>query len=115
MRKKNKIVLGILLPILAFCFSMNFAFADIAPPGDSDLPDISPSDLIVNVLNWLAGILALISVLVIVIAGIMWATAGGNDETVKKARTMILYAIIGLVIAGAAYGFVNVVIDYFFA
>ncbi len=104
------------LPMLLFALMFNVAFADITM-GDATtaLGTAGPATIINNVLSWLAGILALISVLIIVIAGIMWVTAGGNEETVKKARTMIMYAIIGLVIAGAAYGLVSVVVDNFFS
>ncbi len=113
MKKIRKVLLGIVLSVSVLALAANFALADIAPPEGSDLPDLSPEDIIINIFNWLAGILALISVVVIVIAGIMWVTAGGNEDTVKKARGMILYAVIGLIIAGAAYGIVNVVVENF--
>lgn len=39
----------------------------------------------------------------IVVAGIEWMTAGGNEEKVAKARKNITQAIIGLAITVAAY------------
>ncbi len=103
----------IALPALIFSLAASVALADISSPPSSNLPDVPPETILTNILNWLSGILALISVLVIVIAGIMWATSGGSDTQIGKARTMIIYAIVGLVIAGAAYGFVNVIVSNF--
>jgi len=39
----------------------------------------------------------------IIISGIQWMTAGGNEEKVTKARTRIIQASIGLAITVAAY------------
>lgn len=39
-----------------------------------------------------------------VYAGWLWLTAGGNEEQVSKAKNLIRQAVIGLVIAVAAYG-----------
>ncbi len=40
-------------------------------------------------------------------ASIQMILSVGEDEKIKKARYMIIYAIIGLVIAGLAYGIVK--------
>ena len=42
----------------------------------------------------------------ILFAGFQWMTAGGNEEQVAKAKTMIKNAIIGFVIITAAYAIV---------
>jgi lysylphosphatidylglycerol synthetase-like protein (DUF2156 family) len=52
-------------------------------------------------------LLAFIGVLFLILmiyAGLMWMTAGGNEQTVDKSKTLIINAIIGLVIVLAAYG-----------
>jgi len=38
-----------------------------------------------------------------VYAGLMWMTAGGNEDRIKKARQILIAAIIGLVIVLSAY------------
>jgi len=51
-------------------------------------------------------VLALVGTIFLVLtiyAGIMWMTAGGNDEQVGKALNMIKAAVIGLVIVMSAY------------
>jgi RsiW-degrading membrane proteinase PrsW (M82 family) len=41
--------------------------------------------------------------ILIIYGGILWMTAAGNEEKVKKAKELITEALIGLVIVLAAY------------
>ena len=57
-------------------------------------------------------VLAFVGVLFLILmiyAGLMWMTAGGNEQTVDKSKTLIINAIIGLVIVLAAYGLTSFV------
>ncbi len=48
-------------------------------------------------------LLAILFVALMVYGGYLWMTAGGNEESVKKAKTLITNSIIGLAIAFTAY------------
>ena len=48
------------------------------------------------------GTLAAVAVLIIVIAGLNFVTAEGDPQKVARARSAILYALIGLVVAVSA-------------
>lgn len=75
--------------------------------------DESGTDLkatIVNIVQWALGFLALIAVIMIIIGGFMWMTAGGNEERVEKAKKMISAAVIGLIIVLLAWAIVIFVI-----
>jgi hypothetical protein len=61
---------------------------------------------IINILLFIIGIIA---VVVLVIAGIMYATSGGNAEQTNKAKNAILYAVIGIIVAVMAYAIVGFV------
>jgi hypothetical protein len=61
----------------------------------------------INILLWVAGIA---SVIVIIVGGIMFIVSGGDENTTKRARSAILYAIIGLVITLLAFAIVNFVL-----
>lgn len=69
-----------------------------------ELGNASPEDLVVNVINWILGILALVAVIMILIGGFKWMTAGGNEEKVEGAKKLLIAAVIGLVIILAAWG-----------
>ena len=62
---------------------------------------------IISILFWIIGTLA---VIVIIYAGIIFITAAGNPGKVAQAKTMIIYAVIGLAVAILAYTIVNFVV-----
>jgi len=73
-----------------------------------DLPDLPPDvdlfDILAQVANYLFWILLAISIIFIVYAGILFVTAAGKTEQVEQARHIILYAVIGIIVAMLAYG-----------
>jgi hypothetical protein len=79
----------------------------------STTTDTSVSTVIKNVINTLLYLLGAAAVIVIVIAGILYVTSGGETAGVTRAKNMLLYAVVGLVIALLAYAIVNFVISRF--
>ena len=64
-----------------------------------------------KVVGIVVGLLGLILAVFIVYGGAMWMTSGGNEEQIKKAKGMIVNAIIGLVIVLLAYAISSFIID----
>lgn len=50
------------------------------------------------IINYFLGILGLIAVGFLIYAGVLMVTAGGDEQQVGKARKVITYAVIGIVI-----------------
>lgn len=63
---------------------------------------------VVNIISSVAGVVA---VIMIIIAGFRYVSSGGSDETVKSAKSTILYAVIGLVVIAFAQIIVRFVLD----
>lgn len=61
-----------------------------------------------NLMYWLAGV---ISVVVIIVSGIMYASSSGDSAKVAKAKTALLSAVIGLVVAIAAFAITGLIIN----
>ncbi|NCN22041.1 hypothetical protein GW758_00740 [Candidatus Falkowbacteria bacterium] len=59
--------------------------------------------LVATIIGVILSFLALIFLVLTIMAGFKWMTAGGNDEEVKKAQTSLKNAVIGLVIVLASY------------
>lgn len=59
--------------------------------------------IVASVIKVFLGFLGVIFVILILVAGFRWMTAGGNDENIKKATAQIRNAAIGLIIILAAY------------
>lgn len=68
------------------------------------------SGLIKNIVDVLFYILGVVSIIMIIVGGIRYATSAGNSNNVTAANNTIMYALIGLVIAVLAYAIVNFVI-----
>ena len=90
------------LPTLAL-IALVFPIAVLAQ-GPAHLPEHADLlDMIAQIANYLFWILLAISIVFIVYAGLLFVTASGNAEQVEKARGIILYAIIGIIVAILAY------------
>ncbi len=65
----------------------------------SQLPRGSIYNIIQSTMNWLLAILGFIGIIGFVIAGILYLTAAGSEEQIEKAKSAMLYSIIGIVVA----------------
>ncbi len=55
-------------------------------------------ETIADIINVLMGLLGIIAVVMILIGGFKWMTAGGNEDKVGEAKKFIIQGIVGLVI-----------------
>ncbi|MBI4592229.1 hypothetical protein HY733_02165 [Candidatus Uhrbacteria bacterium] len=81
-------------------------FASEAGLGDADL-----IDSISSIIRLALGFLGIIAVVIILLGGFKWMTAGGNDDKVKDAKKLIFSGLTGLVIVIAAYAIATFVIE----
>ncbi len=59
------------------------------------------------------GFITLIAVLFVIYAGFQLMTAGGDEEKMKKAKTIIIQVVVGIIIMWLAYSLVNWVMTAF--
>lgn len=71
--------------------------------GQTGEPDKPLQRIVTTIIRIVLGFLGLLFVIMIIVSGFQYMTAGGNDETVKKATMRIRNAIIGLLIVLCAY------------
>lgn len=69
-----------------------------------ELGDTNPMDLVVNIINWTLGILALIATCIVLWGGFIWMFSGGDPEKLDKAKKILRNGVIGLVIILSAWG-----------
>lgn len=65
------------------------------------------SVLLVNLVNWILGLLGIIAVTMIILGGFQWLISGGNDESVASAKKTIGNAVIGIIIILLAWAVVH--------
>lgn len=65
---------------------------------------LDPRILIARIIAAALGLVSLIFVIRIIYAGVMWFSAQGNPETIKKAQKIIFQSTIGAVVLLSSYG-----------
>lgn len=63
-----------------------------------------------NLTNWVVAAVLAGSVIVLIVAGIMYLVGGGSQELQTKARETIIWGIIGMVVTVFSYALVRIVI-----
>jgi hypothetical protein len=58
--------------------------------------------------------MVLVATAIFLWGGVRYIAAGGDEEKVKEARSMIIWGIIFLAVMVAVWGFVNIVLDFVF-
>ena len=121
--KKVSVILASLLALPVIAFGVTTLVADSASAqlnlesgidsakGTGTPDNVTEDDgLIKKVVNLLLWAIGIVSVIMIIIGGIRYATSNGDSNQVTAAKNTIMYAVIGLVIAIFAYAIVNFVL-----
>ena len=112
--KKNilkKVSIGMTLGLTLLPF---LALAQLVVPG---APVTGPTSLdqitslIQKILNWVAGIVIFIAIIMLLYAAILFLTAGGSEDRVKKAKNYLIYAIVGIAVAVLAWTVTPLIIN----
>ena len=69
--------------------------------------------IVTTVINTMLFIVGILSVIMIIYAGIRYVTAHGDSKQVGDAKNTLIYAIVGLIISIVAYALVNWVTGLF--
>jgi len=63
---------------------------------------IETRNLITNISNFFVGFIAILSALVVVVGGVMYVMSLGDEQRTSRAKRIVLFAIVGLLISGLA-------------
>lgn len=75
------------------------------------LPGQKDSTFLTDLFNIIFVTIGALALLFLVIAGMTYVYSQGNPEKVATSKNRIIYALIGLVVAGSALFIVNAVLD----
>jgi len=94
------VLLILLLPAVVFAqdpFGINYG-------ANSGLGTGDVRNVVIQLVNVVLGILGVVMLVIIIVAGFRWMSSGGNEETITSSRKSIAAAVIGLLIVFIAYG-----------
>lgn len=77
--------------------------ATAGPDGAGYGPATDPRYVIANVIASVTGFMGIIFTAVAFYAGFLWLSSGGNEEKIGKARKIILYSSIGVLLCLGAF------------
>jgi hypothetical protein len=84
-----------------FFYKVYAAGAGNIPGGK--FPQTSVQELVGKILDWVFGVAGAIFVIMIIVGGLQYLTAAGNEEASGKAKKIITYAVIGIAITVGAW------------
>ncbi len=124
----KRFLISLSVPVHVFALSKLPVFA--APAEDADSPSkllsagldaagkdagysstLSLTALIGKIIGVVLGVIGIVFVIYLIIAGITYFTAAGEDTKVKKAKAMIRDSVIGIIIMVSAYAISSFVIS----
>jgi hypothetical protein len=93
----------------------NGSSSPVCTSNNNSKNDNKYNNVVLNTINDAVNIVAvvagLVAVIMIMVAGFTYVTAGGNAEDTKNARNRIIYAAVGLVIIGFAWTITRFITD----
>jgi hypothetical protein len=66
-----------------------------------------------NVLNFLLSIVGILGIIMLVIGGVMYLTAAGDEDRIETGKKIVTYSIIGIVVALASLVIVSQIAAFF--
>lgn len=78
---------------------------------DFGLQDGELADVIEDVINAFLGLVALVAAIFLIVGGVFYIISAGDSQRQERAKSTILYAIIGLIVVGLAAVIVNFTLD----
>ena len=95
----------IALIFLLFLAVAMIPLATYAQPTPSPITSVTGVQRVLdNIVRWAQIIFFILAALFIIFAAFQYLTAGGDDEKVKKAKNMLIYAIVAIAVALVAGG-----------
>lgn len=101
-----------LLVLPTISFAQDGYFGGLSSGGNLGVRQLRPVNIINvlnNIINWMFAILLVVAVIYIIIAAYYFVIAQGDSGKVEKGRHMVIYALIGVLIAFVAKGLIALV------
>ncbi len=98
-------IAAVAMPFVASAVTVDPNLGSTLTLGTADL-----ESTVIKIVQWALGFLGLVAVVMILIGGFQWMTAGGNEEKVAGAKKIISAAVIGLIVILLAWAIVIFVV-----
>ncbi len=105
----NKKIISLVILVSLFCLAgMAFGAVKLENPLGDGTTFIT---LLEKIAVGVGKLITTLGSVMIIFAGILYLTSGGNPERMNKAKTALVYAVVGIVIGLAAQSIVKIIGD----
>ncbi len=111
LNKTKKIALSLTVPTLALALPVAAFAQELVPSQIRPINDIIA--VVRNAIRFILLVAFVLAFIFLLIGGIRWIPAGGDEKAVSGARGMITAALIGLVIVLVSYALIVLVENFF--
>jgi len=73
----------------------------------ANLPEVTETALITSIIKTILEAGILLTVIAVVVAGLYYLLAKGEEEQITKAKDILVYLVIGMVVMASAYGIIS--------
>ena len=104
-------ILFLIILVYSFIIAQNslaWSFSDISgftqkTAGEAGLSQTDYTVIVAEIITTILGIVGAIFVILFIYGGFIWLTSAGNEEKIGKAKKILSYAVIGVIIVATAY------------
>ena len=75
----------------------------------TNLPNVGFKQILTNIAKWVSFALGALGLIFLIVGGIMYVTAGGNEDRIGTATRLITYAVIGIVVGLLSYSISTII------
>ena len=111
LKTKNYLVFSVFFLII-FLGVFKFTLGQTANLSDP-LEGRDISDLVVDLIKYLLGLVGVLALVMFIYGGILWMTSGGAAEKVKKGKDTLVWAILGLALIFFSYAILEFILEAF--
>ena len=87
-----------LSPDLSAQINTNLAYGTQTGLGTRDIRSV-----IMTIINVILGFLSIIAIIIVLMGGFKWMTAGGNEDKISEAKKLIVAGVVGLAVIFSSY------------
>ena len=110
-------LLSLAMLATTFFSDITFAATSLIDPSDnpSAISDATGGEssfkaLAQTLLNYALSFLGFVATIMVIYGGVLYVTSAGNDTEVEKAKKILLYAVVGIVLILLSFALVNTVL-----
>lgn len=114
---RQTLIFAALMFVALAAAQTGFAASSLISPSDAPSAISAATDgqtdfraLAQIILDYFLGFLGFVAIIMVIYGGILYVTSAGNDTNVEKAKKILLYAIVGIILILLSVAIVNTVL-----